>query len=387
MAKYAYYQKALEKKREQKEYNQFRCVTHAKTPIDHTTVNFTSNDFLGLSQHPYVKKNTIKYVLEWGAGTTPSRLVTQHLECHRSVENKLAELVGKETSLLFSSAYQIHHQILSTLANKQTLIFVDRFSHHALIQAAIGTGAKVFRFEHHNYEQLKSLLEKSQAITAPKLILSESLFSLDGETSDLKKLSDLSEAFQALLYIDDSNAISMLGKHGMGLTSHRKGVDIVVGSFGKASGYFGAYVACSAMMREYLITFNPQFLETTMLPPAVLGAISGVLDLIPDMHVERQKVQKLSNYLREALRDAQWDVGTGSAHLIPLLSLDELYCQRLSRALSEKSILTSLLCPPIVPQGATRLRLTVNVLHTQGDLTLLVQILNSLKEEPSLSIV
>lgn len=387
MSKYGYYERVLEKKREQKEYNQLRCVTPSQELADQSLINFASNDFLGLSQHPYVKKNTIKYVLEWGAGTTPSRLVTKHLECHRSIEEKLAELIGKETSLLFPSAYQIHHQLLSTLITKESVIFIDRYSHHPLIQAAISAGGKVFRYEHHNLTQLKDLLEKTQALNVPKLILTESLFGMDGEASDLKRLSDLAETYQALLYVDDSNSVGMMGKHGMGLSSHRKGVDIVVGSFGKASGSFGAYVACSAMMREYLLTFNPQLMETTMLPPAVLGAISGALDLIPDMQVERQKVQNLSHDLREHLKDDHWDVGNASGHLIPLISLDEIHCQKLYRAFSEKNILTSLLRPPIVPQGGTRLRLTVNAHHSQNDVSFLVQTLKSLKEEPSLSIV
>ena len=387
MSQYTYYQKALEKKREQKEYSQLRCVSPSEETGEQAMVNFASNDFLGLSAHPYVKKNTIKYVLEWGAGTTPSRLVTKHLECHRSVEDKLAELVGKETSLLFPSVYQMHHQILSTLASKNAFIFIDRFSHHSLIQAAIASGAKVFRFEHHNYAQLKGLLEKTQEANTPKWIISESLFSFDGETSDLKKLSELAEEYQAFLYVDDSNAVSVLGKHGMGLTSHRKGVDIAIGSFGKASGSFGAYIACNTLMREYLITFNPQLLETTMLPPAVLGAISGALDLIPDMHVERQKILSLSANLRDALKDEHWDIGNSSSHLIPLISISEARCLKLSRALSEKSILTTLFRPPIVPQGASRLRLMVNALHTQDDLSLLLQILKNLKEEPSLSVV
>lgn len=387
MNKYSYYQKLLEKKREQKEYNQLRCFTPPEEPHGPSMINFASNDFLGLSEHPYVKKNTIKYVLEWGAGTTPSRLVTQHLECHRSVEEKLAELVGKETSLLFPSTYQMHQQILSTLAPKDSLIFIDRFSNPALIQAAIGTRAKVFRFEHQNYTQLSDLLEKTESTSTAKLILTESLFSLNGEMSDLKKLSEFAEKFGALLYIEDSNAVSMLGKHGMGLASHRRGVDIATGSFGKGSGSFGAFVTCNALMREYLITFNPQLLETTMLPPAVLGAINGALDLIPDMQVERQKVQNLSAYLRDALKEDHWDIGNPSAHLIPLISLEESHCQKLSRALSEKNILATFLRPPTVPQGASRLRFTIHAHLSQEDLSLLLKTLKMLKEEPSLSIV
>ena len=387
MDRYTHYQKALEKKREQREYNQLCCVSFFAEQKDQTIVNFASSDFLGLFAHPYIKKTTLKYALTWGSGTTPSRLVPAHLECHRNIEEKLAKLVGKESVLLFPSIYQMHHQILSTLTDKNSYIFIDRLSHYSLIQASVRSGAKVFRFEHHNYAQLKNLLEKTQEIDLPKWIISESLFSVNGEASDLNRLIELAESYKAFLYIDDSNSISMFGKNGMGLASHRKRIDVSVGNFGKTSGSFGAFIACNSIVREYLITFNPQLLATTILPPAVLGTISGALDLIPDMHVERKKVLNHSAYLRKALQNEHWNVGHGHAHIIPLIFMDESQCLKLFRTLSQKNILTTLFRPPIIPQGPSHLRVIVNALHTQKELSLLLQTLKNLKKAPSLSII
>ena len=389
--KYAFFQKALEKKREQKEYSQLRCVIpldESHISPDRKILNFSSQDFLGLAQHPYVKKNTIKYVLEWGAGTTPSRFVTKHLECHRSVEEKLAELIGKETALLFPSAFQTHQSILSTLANRRSLIFIDRFCQHGLIQAAIASQAKVFRYEHQNLADLQNLLSKYKETPCDsKLIISESLFGFNGEIASLKELSELADKHQTLLYVDDSFAVEILGKHGMGLASHRKGVDIVMGSFGKSCGSFGAFIGCTSLIRDYLTSFNPQILETTALPPAVLGAISAALDLIPDMQVERRKVLSNSMYLQEELRKDGWEIGNPSAHITPLLCVNEIECLKLSQALTEAHILTTALLPPTVPQGACRLRLILGALHTQDQLHTLIQTLKNLKQEPSLSIV
>lgn len=389
--KYTFFKNALEKKREQKEYSQLRCVI----PIDEThlssdkkILNFASQDFLGLSQHPYVKKNTIKYVLEWGAGTTPSRLVTEHLECHRSVEEKLAELVGKETALLFPSAFQAHQSILSTLADRRSLIFIDRFCQHGLIQAAIGSQAKVVRYEHQNLDELRCLLIKYKETPCNvKLILSESLFGFNGEVANLKGLSELAETYQALLCVDDSFAVEILGKHGMGLASHRKGVDLVMGSFGKSCGFFGAYIGCSPLIRDYLSSFNPQLLETTALPPAVIGAISAALDLIPDMQLERRKVLENSAFVQEELTKEGWDLGDPSAHIIPLLCSSEAECLKLSRALTQAHILITPLLPPILPPGASRLRLIIGALHTREHLETLIQTFKQIKQEPSLSIV
>lgn len=390
--KYAHFHQALEKHREQKEYNQLRCVV----PIDENhivsskqkMINFASNDFLGLSQHTHVKKNTIKYVLEWGAGTTGSRLVTEHLECHRNVEEKLADLVGKETALLFSSAYQMQQSLLSTIGKSRCLFFIDRFCQSSLIQAASHSQAKLFRYEHQNMAQLKSLLEKHQDTpVAAKVIISESLFGLNGELCDIKSLIALAKKHDALLYIDDSHAIGMLGKHGMGLASHRKDIDIVTGAFGKACGSFGAYVATSRLMREYLLAFGPQVVETTALPPAVLGAISGALDLIPDMQVERSKVLTQSQRLREELHTLGWNTGNGSAHLIPLFFSSENDLVAVSQLLTQAGILTTPLRPPIVPRGASCLRLTLNALHTDPQIATLLSTLKKMKDAPSFSTV
>lgn len=386
MDKYHYYQKALEKRREQKEFRQLRCVTDLEEKKEKSHINFASNDFLGLSYHPYVKKNTIKYVLEWGAGTTSSRLVTEHLECHRSIEEKLSELVGKEGALLFPSAYQVHDQILSTVLNPKAQVFIDRYCHHGLIQSVLASGAQVFRYEHNNLGQLSSLLEKTDE-NSVKWIVIESLFSIDGALTDLKQISEIAEDFNALTYVDDSNSVGVLGKHGMGLGSHRRGIDLLFGSFGKQSGTFGAYIATTQMMRDYLLAFNPELIETTMLPPAVLGAISGSLDLIPDMQFERQKIEQTSHLLREALIENHWDIGSGISHIIPLLCLNEQECEKISKALLQESILSTPLKPPLVPQGATRIRLNVTSLHSQEDISFLLKALKSLSEEPLLSTV
>lgn len=386
MDKYQHYKSALEKKREQKEFRQLRCVARLEEQRQSSRVNFASNDFLGLSGHPYVKKNTIKYVLEWGAETTSSRLVTEHLECHRSVEEKLATLVGKESTLLFPFACHIHKHVLSSLVNSRAQIFVDRYCNHHLIQAATKTGAQVFRYEHRNFDQLDSLLEKTGE-NIVKWIITESLFGINGEAISLKALGELAESHGALTYVDDSNCIGILGKHGMGLASHRSKIDVMFGSFGKESECIGSFIACNYTLRDYLLTFNPEFIETTTLPPAVLGAISASLDLIPDMEMERKKVKETAERLRNALSENHWDTGRSTSHLISLHCQNDAECEKLSKALLKQSILVTTLKPPFIPQGASRLRLAVTALHKEEDLTYLLKTLASLKEKPSLSIV
>lgn len=389
--KYDFFKKALKKKQEQKQYTQLRCIVPIDDPqalSQKNSINFSSQDILALSLHSHVKKNTIKYVLEWGAGTTPSRLMTEHLECHRSVEEKIAKLIGKETALLFPSALQVHEQTLATLVDARSLIFIDRFCSHGLIQSALATQAKVIRFEHQNLNDLSLLLEKHQKTPCnAKLIIAESLSGFSGQSSDLKKMCELAEHYQALTYIDDTFAVEILGKHGMGLTSHRKGVDIAIGAFGRSSGFFGAFLGCPTVIRDYLTSFNPQLVETTSLPPAVIGAISAALDLIPDMHKERQKVLTSSAALQEDLRADGWEIGNPTAHIIPIIFNSEVEVVHFSKSLTEAGILATPLLPPILPQGTFRLRLILNVLHSSSQLERLTETLKQLKKSPTFSIV
>lgn len=383
MAKYRYYQTALEKKQEGR---QPRSASAFEEKSQRNQLNFASNDFLALSQHPHVKKNAIKYVLEWGVGVVPYRLTSGHLECQKNIEDKLADLVGKESALLFPSAYQIREQILPTLINNKATIFIDRFCHHELIQGALQSGAQVFRYEHNNLKQLAALLEKTErGIT--KWIISESLFGIDGATLDLKKIVEIANTYEAFTFIDDSFSVGVFGKNGMGFSSNRKGIDVIFGSFGKQRGTFGAYLATTHLLREYLLSFNPQLIEGATLPPAVLGAINGTLDLIPDMQVERDKIEMLSKALRKMLEENHWDVGRGESHLIPLICLHEKECEKLSASLLKENILVGALRSPLVPQGAARLHLSVNALHSEEDLFRLTDALQSIKKEPSFSIV
>lgn len=386
MDKFQPYRQALEKKREQKEFQELRYVTEMKKQGLRSRVNFSSNDFLGLSSHPYVKKSTIKSVLEWGAGTSSSRLNKEHLECHRDVERKLAALVGRESALLFPSSSPVHEHLLKALINHRCLIFIDRYSNQHLIQAAIKTGAQVFRYEHGNFDQLSSLLEKPGK-TITKWIITESLFGMNGEAISLKTLSELAEIHGALTYVDDSNTVGVLGKHGMGLASHRRRIDLMYGSLGKESGCIASFAACNQLFRDYLLTFKPELIETITLPPAVLGAISACLDLIPDMEIERKKIEETAARLRHLLKEYHWDIGKTTSHLIPLLCRNEEECDHLSKALLEQSILVTTLKPPFVPQGGSRLRFTITALQKEPDLTYLLKTLEYLREEPSLSIV
>ncbi|GAB4190720.1 MAG: 8-amino-7-oxononanoate synthase [Simkaniaceae bacterium] len=364
-SKYAYFENALNKKLEQNQYRQLRCII----PMDEANIlqngekiiNFASNDYLGLSNHPYIKKNTIKYVLQWGAGSTASRWIPGHLQCHQNLEKRLAEMLGSEKSMLFYSSFQAHFTLLSALTNARSLVFIDKSCHSRLTQNAKVCKGRVIAFEHNNMQHLQKLLEKHQKTPACcKLIISESVFHLDGDRAKLEELAEISKQHNALLYIDDSYAFGVLGSFGKGLAAQRKGIDITVGTFGKACGSFGAFAACNELLKEYLLHFSPAFANINALPPAILGAVDAALDLIPDMETERNHILKTSHMLKKKLEEEGFQLKDSNSHIISVKMNNNAEMMKSSEFLRQENFLVGAIRSPAAPDGIPRLKLAVN---------------------------
>lgn len=380
--KFKYYQNALERRQQQNHYRQLRCVV----PLDEAhilregrrLIHFSSNDSLGLSRHPYIKKNTIKYVLKWGAGSTPSRLMTGHLLFHKQIEEQLAKLLGQEAALLFPSGYQANQAILSAIANPKSLIFIDRFCHPSLITGAQNSGGKLIRFEHNDLYDLELALDTHKNTPAQsRIIITESLFQHEGDKAPLKKMAHLADEYEALFYVDDALSVGLFGPNGMGYASHYPGIDFTMGTFSKACGSFGGYIGLSKTMKEYLLNFCPIFHSTSALPPAILGAIEGALELIPDMEAERDELKQKSKWLRTRLQEIGWNIGEASAHIIPLIVHKEETAQTLFDTLCQEGILASLIKTPLVPPNSARIRLSLSVNHTDDQLSKLLNTLQN----------
>ncbi|KKI99549.1 8-amino-7-oxononanoate synthase [Prochlorothrix hollandica] len=336
---------------------------------DRRLINFSSNDYLGLSRHPAVVAGAQRYLEYYGAGSPASRLVTGTYGIHQQLEERLAAACGQEAALLFNTGFQANATVLAALVNRQSLVLCDRQIHASLLQGIQASRAPFQRFRHNDLNHLEYLLQgcrspQGSAAQADRvLIVTETLFSMDGDRADLPALVALADRYGALLYLDDAHGLGVLGAQGMGLASHQAGVDVVVGTFGKAFGSFGAVVLGSQVLRDYLINYCPGFIYTTALPPAVVGAIAAALDLMPHLEPQRQHLQHQGQRLRQALQGRGWDTGSSSSHIVPLVVGEEDRTLALAAHLQEAGLLAVAIRPPTVAPGTARLRLALSSAH------------------------
>lgn len=339
-------------------------------------INFSSNNYLGLANHPALKKSGIDFIEKYGTGALASRLLSGTHSYHDLIELHLAKLIGTETALLLNSGFQANLTLLSALGDSKSLILIDKACHNSLIQGALLSRAQIMRYRHNDLNHLTQLLEKSKSRQyTQKIIVTETIFSMDGDVSDIDLLISLADCHQAFLFLDESHAFGVAGINGMGLAAHKKGVDLIVGGLGKGAGSFGAYVGCSARMREYLINFCTGIIYSTAMPPSVAGSIYGALLLLPDLIKEREILCQNSQYLRKNLKDLNIETGSSTTHIIPLILKEESQVLSLAKIFEENNILTSAIRPPTVPYNGSRVRLSLSCMHKKEHLDHLLNIL------------
>lgn len=345
-------------------------------------INFCSNDYLGLSGHPEVIKRSNEFTKKYGAGSGASRLVSGSLTIHKSLEEKLADILGVEAVLIFNSGFQANTTILSTLADRNSLILADKKCHNSLIQGTLLSRATFKRFSHNDLDHLKALLNEAASESYNRIwIVSETVFSMDGDRSDVSGLANVSKKYNALFYSDDAHALGVLGEKGLGLNYDREEINVSIGTFGKAFGSFGAFIGCSKEMKEYLINFCPGFIYSTALPPAVIGSLDAALDLIPKMEKERKELFQNISFLNSELARLGFNTGNSASQIIPIIIGSEKETLRLSEFLENHGIWASAIRPPTVEQNASRIRLTLTSNQTKADIEHLIITLKAWKEK------
>jgi 8-amino-7-oxononanoate synthase len=340
-----------------------------------TLLNFSSNDYLGLARHPALAERAAAYAREFGTGAGASRLVCGTLPAHLAIERKLASLKGKQAAMLLASGWQANASVLAALlraAGPDARLFADALNHNSLIQGARLAGTTAIRFAHNDMADLERLLQTHARQPGRRFIVTESVFSMDGDRADLAALRRLADSYDAFLYVDEAHATGVLGENGMGLCAGVPGIDLVMGTFSKALGSFGAYVAGSEALIGFLQNRCAGFIYTTALPPPVLGAIDAALDLVPTLDAARARLQGLGAKLRHTLAATGIDTAASCTHIVPAMLGDARLAIGTADALRAAGILAVAIRPPTVPPGAARLRIALSAAHSDADLDTLI---------------
>ncbi len=377
--KFSFIDRELDRRIERQQLRQLRSMA----PLNGVEVsingramlNFSSNDYLGLSMHPLLQDRSIEFIHKYGSGSTASRLICGNYDFFDHVEKKLAALKQVEAALVLASGFQANISAIPALADRDSLILSDGLNHNSLIQGCRLACCKVIVYSHNDVSHLQQQLEKNADKGFSRVfIVTESVFSMDGDKADLGPLVALAEAFNAFLIVDDAHATGVFGHQGMGLTCGHN-VDLVIGTFGKAGGSYGAYLACSGKIRDFLVNCCSGLIYSTALPPSVIGAIDAALELIPLMDDERAIIKKNAADLRCELHDMGWQTGQSSTQIIPLIIGKASDALAVSRWLEENGILITAIRPPAVPEGESRVRISLSALHTRSHIDRLIDVL------------
>ncbi|HEX6175291.1 MAG TPA: 8-amino-7-oxononanoate synthase [Candidatus Binatia bacterium] len=333
-------------------------------------LNFSSNNYLGLANHPALGKAAIDAIGRYGCGSGASRLISGNMTLHEELEAKLAELKGAEAALVFNSGFQANTGIIPTLVGDGDVVFSDALNHASIIDGCRLSRAKIVVYRHCDVEQLEYGLKRAPR-SSRKLIVTESLFSMDGDEAPLKQIVELSEKYDAMIMVDEAHATGVYEPDGAGLVSQlglAERVLVQMGTLGKALGGFGAYIAGSAMLRELLINRCRSFIFTTSLPPAVMAMGIAALELIKHEPERRRVLRDNCARLRSGLTKLGYSPGDSRSQILPLLIGDANECMRLSSRLLDRGVFAQGIRPPTVPPGTSRLRITLMATHTSDQI-------------------
>ena len=349
-----------------------------------TFLNFSSNDYLGFADDEELKQHMIESVREYGIGAGSSQLMTGYIESHKRLETELAAFFYSKAALIFSSGYHANLAIASALINKNTIVFQDKLNHASLVDAALLSKGKLVRYRHKDVSHLETLLKKYKNNNL--IIMTDGVFSMDGDCAPLVEISMLSKKYNALLIVDDAHGIGVLGKRGAGLAEElnlEKEIDLLIGTFGKSFGAAGAFLVGSEILIESFIQKARTYIYTTALMPALAATITHTLDKIKKSNKLRLHIRELIAEYKTLLTQAGINASESNNHIQPLIIGDPKETIEISDQLYQKNILVSAIRPPTVPKGTSRLRISITAAHTTNDINLFVQAITNILNERS----
>ena len=342
-----------------------------------------SNDYLNMSQHPEVVNEIVKTLLEYGSGSGGTRNISGTSSYHIDLEKKLADVHNKESALLFASAYTANQSTLWTLGKKikNLEIFSDELNHASLIQGIKNSGSKCHIFRHNDIDHLESLLKETD-INTPKLIVFESLYSMEGIRSPIVKIVELAEKYNSMTYLDEVHSVGLYGEDGKGIAVEmgvENKIDILNGTLAKAYGQMGGYIAANKKIIDYIRSFAPGFIFTTSICPSIAAGAAKAIDIVSLAEQLRIRIKENASLIREYLDSFAIPYLDTNSHIIAVLVNDPFLCKKVSQDLiDEYGIYAQPIFYPTVPKGLERLRITVTPKHRKQHIEKMVKALDKI---------
>jgi 8-amino-7-oxononanoate synthase len=341
-------------------------------------INFCSNNYLDLAGHPAIKKALVQSLDLFDVGSGASSYVSGYTRLHQQLEEKIADFLGRPKALCFSSGYLANVGILQALMSSRDIIFQDKLNHASLIDGALLSGAKLSRFPHKSYEALSQLLLQSSG-NQQGLIVSDGVFSMEGDCADITQLSELSRKHNATLYIDDAHGIGVIGEGGKGSVAgfgySCDDVPILVGTFGKAFGLMGAFVVGDDSFIEYLTQKTRTAIYSTAFPPAIAGALMKSIDLVMLESWRREKLLSLIAYFKKKMQLYELPVLASNTPIQPVMMGESYLALHVSQVLLDQGFYVRAMRAPTVPEGRARLRITLTAAHEESHIDALSEAL------------
>ncbi|WP_286232431.1 aminotransferase class I/II-fold pyridoxal phosphate-dependent enzyme [Thalassotalea sediminis] len=336
-------------------------------------LNFSSNDYLGLNHHPEINKALALGAEKYGTCASASSLITGYNYAHQHLENVICQWLNKERCLLFNSGFSANFATLNAFSKPNVSLWLDKLSHASLIDGALSDKGRVRRFLHNNYQQLATLISSSEL--EDHLIVSEGVFSMDGDSADVEQLAIIAQQHQAMLYIDDAHSIGVTGKEGQGSSSANQNIDFVMATFGKALATSGALLACNNTTYDYLVNVARHYIYSTAMSPAIAWATAKSIEIAQQESWRREKIAHLSQLFTASLAPQILMLpSTSSIHAI--IVGKEQKALSCAEELKQQGIWLTAIRPPTVPKDTSRLRVTITASHKESDIKHLADCIN-----------
>ena len=362
-----------------------RIDTTAKKGV----VNLCANNYLGLSTHPALIEAAKESYDRWGFGLSSVRFICGTQEIHKELERRIANFVGTDDAILYSSCFDANGGLFETLLGPEDAVISDELNHASIIDGVRLCKAKRFRYKNNNMEDLRAQLEAARAAGCKKiLIATDGVFSMDGYIANLKAICDLADEFDALTMVDDSHAVGFMGEHGRGTAEYcgvMGRVDIITGTFGKAmGGASGGYTAARQPIVDLLRQRSRPYLFSNTLAPAICAATLRTIDLLEQSTELRDRVHANARYFRAEMEKHGFDLLPGEHPIVPVMLYDPRTAQEFARRMLEKGVYVVGFCYPVVPKGRDRIRTQISAGHTKEDLDFAVRCFGEVKKEMGL---